>query len=90
MHAISWAVAIFVANLFKSRQRLQAENLFLRHQLNVALRLAPLRRADIHDGPEQHASFEGPNTDAQDQLLQITHIRLATHGRSIQMCQKSK
>jgi hypothetical protein len=30
-----------VANLFKSRRRLEAENLFLRHQLNVALRRAP-------------------------------------------------
>jgi transposase InsO family protein len=31
---------IFVAGLFKSRSRLEAENLFLRHQLNIALRLA--------------------------------------------------
>jgi hypothetical protein len=27
-----------VADLFKSRRRLEVENLFLRHQLNVALR----------------------------------------------------
>jgi hypothetical protein len=26
---------------FKSRRRLEAENLFLRHQLNIALRRAP-------------------------------------------------
>ena len=31
------------ADLFKSRSRLEAENLFLRHQLNVALRGAPHR-----------------------------------------------
>ena len=31
---------IFVAGLFKSRSRLEAENLFLRHQLNIALRRA--------------------------------------------------
>src|SRR5271169_1698920 len=31
---------IFVACLFKSRSRLEAENLFLRHQLNIALRRA--------------------------------------------------
>jgi hypothetical protein len=26
----------YVASLFKSRRRLEAENLFLRHQLNIA------------------------------------------------------
>ena len=34
---------MFVADLVKSRLRLEAENLFLRHQLNIALRRAPLR-----------------------------------------------
>jgi hypothetical protein len=33
----------FVANLFRSRRRLEVENLFLRHQLNIALRGAPHR-----------------------------------------------
>ena len=33
----------FVGNLFKSRRRLEIENLFLRHQLNIALRRAPRR-----------------------------------------------
>jgi hypothetical protein len=33
----------FVVNLFKSRRRLEVENLFLRHQLNIALRRAPYR-----------------------------------------------
>ena len=37
------ALGIFVADMFKSRCRLQAENLFLRHQLNVTLRRAPSR-----------------------------------------------
>jgi hypothetical protein len=36
-------VAAYVANLFKSRRRLEAENLFLRHQLNIALRRRPPR-----------------------------------------------
>src|SRR5229473_5805671 len=31
------------ANLFKSRRRLEVENLFLRHQLNIALRGGPHR-----------------------------------------------
>jgi transposase InsO family protein len=33
----------FVANLFKPQRRLEIENLFLRHQLNIALRRAPHR-----------------------------------------------
>jgi transposase InsO family protein len=36
-------LATYVANLFKSRRRLEAENLFLRHQLNIALRRRPPR-----------------------------------------------
>ena len=31
---------MFVADIFKSRRSLEAENLFLRHQLNIALRRA--------------------------------------------------
>ncbi len=37
------ALVILVADMFKSRRRLQAENLFLRHQLQIALRRAPPR-----------------------------------------------
>jgi hypothetical protein len=33
----------FVADIFESRVRLEAENLFLRYQLNIALRRAPSR-----------------------------------------------
>ncbi len=45
---MSWTARLyllgtFVANLFKSRRRLELENLFLRHQLNIALRRAPYR-----------------------------------------------
>jgi hypothetical protein len=43
MFAVLHAVVIVVANLFKSRRRLEAENVLLRHQLNVALRRAPAR-----------------------------------------------
>jgi hypothetical protein len=39
-----------VANLFKSRKRLEVENLFLRHQLNIALRRLQHRpRLRAHD-----------------------------------------
>jgi hypothetical protein len=44
------ALGTFILGLFKSRRRLEAENLFLRHQLTIALRRAPpgaqLRGAD--------------------------------------------
>ena len=43
-------IVTFVIDLFKSQRRLEAENLFLRHQLNIAVRRAPrrfqLRRSD--------------------------------------------
>src|ERR1019366_3696923 len=38
MLVILHALGMFVADLFKSRSRLEAENLILRHQLNIALR----------------------------------------------------
>src|SRR5262249_16981759 len=43
MLAILYALGMFVAGLIKSRSRLEAENLFLRHQLNLALRQKPTR-----------------------------------------------
>jgi hypothetical protein len=43
MFAILRALGMFVADLFKSRSRLEAENLLLRHQLIIAMRKAPPR-----------------------------------------------
>ncbi len=43
MLAILQLLVMFVADIFKSRRRLEAENLFLRHQLNITLRQAPPR-----------------------------------------------
>src|SRR5438309_1461236 len=43
MLAILHSLGMFVADLFKPRCRLEAENLFLRHQLSIALRRAPPR-----------------------------------------------
>ncbi len=43
MFPILHTLAILVCDLFKSRRRLEAENLFLRHQLNVILRQSPTR-----------------------------------------------
>ena len=41
MPVILHLLVMFVADIFKSRRRLEAENLFSRHQLNIALRRAP-------------------------------------------------
>jgi hypothetical protein len=43
MLAMLHALGTLLASLFKSRRRLEVENLFLRHQLNIALRRAPQR-----------------------------------------------
>jgi hypothetical protein len=43
MLAILNSLGMFIVDLFKSRCRLEAENLFLRHQLSIALRRAPPR-----------------------------------------------
>ena len=43
MFAALHTIALVIANLFKSRRRLEAENLLLRLQLNVALRRVPAR-----------------------------------------------
>src|SRR5437868_8458265 len=43
MLAILHSFGMFFADIFKSRRRLEAENLFLRHQLSIALRRAPSR-----------------------------------------------
>ncbi len=43
MFAILHALVMFVLDLFKLRSRLEPDNLFLRHQLAIALRLAPPR-----------------------------------------------
>jgi hypothetical protein len=45
MFAILHALGMFVADVFKSRCWLEAENLFLRHQLNIALRRATVASA---------------------------------------------
>ncbi len=43
MLAVLHSLGMWFIDLFKSRRRLEAENLFLRHQLSIALRRAPPR-----------------------------------------------
>jgi hypothetical protein len=47
MLAILCLLTTFATDLFRSRRQLEVENLFLRHQLNIALRHAP-RRLRLH------------------------------------------
>jgi putative transposase len=49
MFAILRDLGMFIGDLFKSRSRLEAEILLLRHQLNLALRHAP-KRVRLHGG----------------------------------------
>src|SRR5215475_8568226 len=43
MLAVLHSLGMFLIDLFKSRRRLEAENLLLRHQLSIALRRSPSR-----------------------------------------------
>jgi hypothetical protein len=43
MLAVLYSLGMLFIDLFKSRRRLEAENLLLRHQLSIALRRAPPR-----------------------------------------------
>src|SRR5262249_14018217 len=43
MFALLHSLAMFIIDFFKSPRRLKAENLFVRHQLSIALRRAPPR-----------------------------------------------
>jgi hypothetical protein len=57
MLAILHLLGTFVTNLFKSRRRLEVENLLLRHQLNIALRRTP--SPPFLGRPSQHPASAG-------------------------------
>ena len=42
MLAVLYSLGMFIVDLFKSWCRLEAENLFLRHQLSITLRRVPV------------------------------------------------
>src|SRR5262250_2812691 len=61
MFALLHSLAIFVIDFFKSPRRLEVENLFLRHQLSIALRRAPPRlrlRGSDGEGPRFFFFFD--------------------------------
>jgi hypothetical protein len=61
MLAILYALGMFVADLFKSRSRLEAENLFLRHQLSLALRQKAPRIRLRGSDRGRHGKMVSPN-----------------------------
>jgi hypothetical protein len=66
MFAILYALGMAVADLFKSRARLEAEILLLRHQLNVALRHAPPRGCLLQSNAPASVTPEGCAIAASD------------------------
>ena len=64
MFAILHALGMFFADRFKSRWQLEAENLFLRHQLSIALRLCAASSSTVLGRPGtahmDHADLAGP------------------------------
>src|SRR5262245_11155678 len=67
MLAILQSLGTFIIDLFKSRRRLDAENLLLRHQLSIALRRAPprlrLRGSDQRRRPRAWLAAPGASRD---------------------------
>jgi hypothetical protein len=55
MLVILQLLGTFVGDLFKSQRRLEIENLFLRHQLNIAVRRTP-HRLRLQPAAERSAS----------------------------------
>jgi multidrug resistance efflux pump len=90
MLAVLHSIGMFVVDWFKSPRRLEVENLFLRHQLNIALRRAPhrlrLRGSDRAILARQRSSAEAAIAQAiaqRDQAevnLTRTQIRSPVNG----------
>jgi hypothetical protein len=57
MLAILQSLGTFIIDLFKSRCLLEAENLFLCHQLRIALRRAPPSQATATKSPASRQGF---------------------------------
>jgi hypothetical protein len=73
MFAILHAFGMFVDDLFKSRWRLEAENLFLRHQLNIASRRAPGGQLGSYTAAELKGHCEVHGFDARPARGDIPH-----------------
>src|SRR5216684_5882667 len=92
MFAFLQLLGTFVASLFRPRRRLEVENLFLRHQLNIALRGAPHQTAFVIfvDGADEEDSLDVlyagarailPRTAKPDEI--VTAIKAVTNGLAV-------
>src|SRR6516165_11560051 len=81
MPAILYSLGTFIVDLFKPRRRLEAENLFLRHQLSIALRRAP-PRLRLHSGDRAllkvHAAARATATPWRFRSLRSPSVRMST------------
>ena len=71
MFALLHSLAMFVIDFFKSPRRLEAENLFLRHQLSIALRRAP---RPLRLRGSEHRSPSSKHNDQRPELLRPTGL----------------
>ena len=78
MFAILHLLVMFVADIFMSRRRLEAENLFLRHQLNIALRRAPPRLRLY--GRDRALSGSAPQSFSDRKATPHDFWRIASHS----------
>jgi hypothetical protein len=82
MFALLHSLAMFIIDFFKSPRRLEVENLFLRHQLSIALRRAPGGRQLPRN---RNTLMLGPIEDTLNQsqgLPPADHERLETAQRN--------
>src|SRR5262245_58893373 len=88
MLAILHLLATFVADLCKSRCRLEAENLFLRHQLNIALRRAP-PRLRLHGSDRAllvWITWIWPNLLDLSRVVMCVTLAHPRHTRTLSLC----
>ena len=82
--AIPQLLVIFAADIVKSRRRLEAKNLFFRHQLNIALMRAPSRlRCGLDQNhplefQERHVWPDGSESRLPQQNCNLVASRLRT------------
>ena len=80
MFAILHLLVMFVADIFMSRRRLEAENLFLRHQLNIALRRAAARPRLRLYGRDRALSGSAPQSFSDRKATPHDFWRIASHS----------
>jgi hypothetical protein len=75
MLAILHLLVMFVADIFKSRRRLEAENLFLRHQLNIGIEVSAASSAAARQTCRVAGAF-----DVVENIVEVTLTQLVAAG----------